>query len=56
MDSSDWPEVMPSTTYRGWPVLEQRPEESEDLSVSYQRLIDVLDNETGCRSSVTRLE
>ncbi|EIU3605429.1 MULTISPECIES: hypothetical protein [Pseudomonas] len=47
MDSSDWLEVMPTATYRGWPVLEQRPEESEDLSLSYQRLLDVLDNETG---------
>ncbi|OKR64411.1 hypothetical protein BH599_30035, partial [Pseudomonas aeruginosa] len=47
MDSSDWLEVMPTATYRGWPVLDRRPEESEDLSLSYQRLLDVLDNETG---------
>lgn len=41
---SDWPEVMPATLYRGWPVLEQRPDENEDLTSSTQRLLSQLDN------------
>ncbi|MCP8465186.1 hypothetical protein NK553_14635 [Pseudomonas sp. ZM23] len=41
---SDWPEVMPSTLYRGWPVLEQRPDENEDLTSSVQRVLSQLDN------------
>lgn len=45
MEPSAWPEVMPlATTYRGRPVLEQRPDESEDLTSSYQRLLSTLDN------------
>ncbi|RCH01933.1 hypothetical protein CSC36_6591 [Pseudomonas aeruginosa] len=39
MEPSAWPELMPATTYRGRPVLEQRPDESEDLTSSYQRLL-----------------
>ncbi|MGV8664248.1 hypothetical protein ACV357_34965, partial [Pseudomonas aeruginosa] len=35
---------MPATMYRGRPVLEQRPDESEDLTSSYQRLLSTLDN------------
>src|SRR5690606_21414246 len=30
--------------YRGWPVLEQRPEESRDLTLAYERLLRELDN------------
>ncbi|HCK4814184.1 hypothetical protein R4K01_06880 [Pseudomonas aeruginosa] len=44
MEPSSWPEVMPATMYRGRPVLEQRPDESEDLTSSYQRLLSTLDN------------
>ncbi|MBN0788719.1 hypothetical protein JTM05_39420, partial [Pseudomonas aeruginosa] len=44
MEPSAWPELMPATTYRGRPVLEQRPDESEDLTSSYQRLLSTLDN------------
>lgn len=40
---SDWPEVMPATLYRGWPVLEDRPDEAEDLTSSFQRLQAELD-------------
>lgn len=41
---SDWPATMPSTQYRGWPVLEDRPDESEDLTSSFQRLLSELDS------------
>ncbi|PHR68509.1 hypothetical protein [Alcanivorax sp.] len=43
---STWPQTHVLPEYRGWPVLEIRPEESRDLSLSYQRLINVLDNGT----------
>lgn len=43
-DACDWPAVMPATLYRGRPVLEMRPEESEDLTSSYERLLLTLDS------------
>lgn len=45
-EPSDWPAIMPSTLYRGDPVFSDRPEESEDLTSTYQRLLDVVDNRT----------
>jgi hypothetical protein len=42
----------PATTYRGWPVLTARPDETEDLTLAMQRLQQVVDNATG-RQSVT---
>lgn len=47
MEACDWPSVMPATLYRGLPVLETRPEESEDLTAGYQRLQLLLDNQAG---------
>lgn len=47
MEPSDWPALAPATTYRTYPVLEQRPDESEDLMSSMQRLLRELDNSTG---------
>lgn len=44
VEVTDWPAVMPATTYLGWPVLDQRPDESEDLTHSFQRLLSVLDS------------
>lgn len=41
---SDWPAVLPATLYRGRPVLEARPDESEDLTSTYERLLLTLDN------------
>ena len=46
VESCDWPAAMPTTLYRGWPVLEERPDESEDLARAYQRLLLELDNGT----------
>ncbi|MDN6856981.1 hypothetical protein QO207_10315 [Pseudomonas sp. CAN2814] len=43
MELTDWPAVMPASSYRGWPVLEQRPDESQDLTHSFERLIRALD-------------
>lgn len=41
---SAWPEVMPATLYRGRPVIEDRPDETEDLTSSFQRLQTELDS------------
>jgi len=41
---SDWPEMMPTTLYRGWPVLEERPDETENLTSQFQRLVTELDS------------
>lgn len=41
---SNWPAVLPATLYRGYPVLEQRPEESEDLTSSFERLTQLFDS------------
>ncbi len=43
---SAWPVSHVLPEYRGWPVLELRPDESRDLSLSYERLLKVLDNGT----------
>lgn len=47
LDNCDWPETLPATTYRGRPVLEHAPEESEDLTSSYERLLSTLDSGMG---------
>lgn len=44
MEPCGWPAALPSTLYRGRPVLEERPEESEDLTSRFQRLLLTLDN------------
>jgi hypothetical protein len=44
MEPSDWPEIMPATLYRGWPVLETPPDESEDITSQYERLLSTLDS------------
>lgn len=44
VEPSDWAAIMPETLYRGWPVWDARPDESEDLSHSFERLLSVLDN------------
>ncbi|MDH0290577.1 hypothetical protein N7414_15745 [Pseudomonas sp. GD04087] len=38
MEACYWPEVLPSTQYRGRPVLEERPDESEDLTSTVERI------------------
>lgn len=43
---TSWPVSHVLPEYRGWPVLEIRPEESRDLSLSYERMLKVLDNGT----------
>lgn len=44
MEPSDWPAVLPATLYRGRPVLEQRPDESADLTANFARILATLDN------------
>lgn len=43
----DWPGELPATLYRGYPVLEQRPDVGEDLTVTFNRSLDLADVETG---------
>ncbi|ASK91045.1 hypothetical protein KWH04_01195 [Xanthomonas campestris pv. trichodesmae] len=44
VEACSWPATPPTTLYRGVPVLEEVPDESEDLSRQYQRLLTLLDN------------
>lgn len=43
----DWPEAWPNETYRGLPVLAERPDESEDLTHARERLLLTIDNAVG---------
>lgn len=43
----EWPALFPSETYRGFPVFADRPDESEDLTTAWERMLRVLDNGTG---------
>ncbi|EED67961.1 hypothetical protein SR914_23425 [Comamonas testosteroni] len=42
-----WPAELPVTLYRGKQVLESRPDESDDLTLGYERLTQRLDNQVG---------
>ena len=44
LDVCDWPAEMPAAEYQGFPVLEQHPEESTNLTHSFARLLLELDN------------
>nr|WP_308006605.1 hypothetical protein [Xanthomonas albilineans] len=44
VDACAWPATTPATIYRGVPVIEEVPDESEDLSRQYQRMLTLLDN------------
>jgi len=44
MEPCTWPELMPATLYRGKPVWDRRPDESEDLSIAAERLMLSLDS------------
>lgn len=46
-EACDWPELAPAQTYRGLPVYAPRPEESEDLTSTFERLLTTLDNARG---------
>ena len=43
-EPSDWSSALPAVMYRGRPVFELRPDESEDLTLNYERLLQTLDN------------
>lgn len=46
-EAVDYPESMPATSYRGFPVFEDKPDETNDLTHSHERLLQQLDNSTG---------
>jgi hypothetical protein len=43
----DWPPALPATRYRGFPVLEHRPDETRDPSAILARRFDLLDSDVG---------
>lgn len=47
VEPCDWLAIMPPTAYRGRPVLEQAPDESEEPSFDWERAQLRLDNPTG---------
>ncbi len=44
VEECDWPEWLPTTLYRGRPVWDRRPDDSENLTNSAQRLRSTLDS------------
>lgn len=46
-EAVDHPTTLPATIYRNYPVLEEKPNEQNDLTHSYERLLAQLDNKTG---------
>lgn len=46
-EAVDHPKALPATIYRNYPVLEEKPNEQNDLTHSYERLLSQLDNKTG---------
>lgn len=46
-EAVDHPKSLPTTIYRNYPVLEEKPNEQNDLTHSYERLLAQLDNKTG---------
>lgn len=45
--ANDYAATMPTATYRGAPVLEDRPEWSDKPTTQYNRDVDLIDNDTG---------
>jgi hypothetical protein len=43
----DWPAVAPPATYLGYPVLETRTDEPEDIAATHGRQMTTIDNDTG---------
>lgn len=43
----DWPAELPASAYLGRPVLEDRPDWADDVPMSYARITDQVDAETG---------
>ncbi|WP_314338843.1 hypothetical protein [Acinetobacter guillouiae] len=46
-EAVDHPKALPTTIYRNYPVLEEKPNEQNDLTHSYERILAQLDNKTG---------
>ena len=44
VEAGDWAAALPATLYRGYGVLEQKPDESEDITAQYSRLLATLDS------------
>lgn len=47
VEPCDWPVATGLPQYRGYPVLENSPDDSAQMEASYTRLANVIDNDTG---------
>jgi len=47
MEACEWPALMPASTYRGLPVWDRRPDDSQDLTLAAERLMSTLDSGLG---------
>lgn len=47
MEPCDWPAIAPTALHLGIPVLEQRPDESEDPTAAFDRWVEIIDGGTG---------
>lgn len=46
LTDADWPELV-TTLYRSFPVIDKAPDESDELTLTYNRLLNIIDNGTG---------
>jgi hypothetical protein len=54
VEACDWAAAAPATVYRGLPVLTERPDEDEDLTSQYLRLLGTIDNDVGVPAVIDR--
>lgn len=52
VEACDWPAIPPVETYRDKPLYLEHPEESENLTTTYQRVLEFVDNATGVPRNV----
>lgn len=53
VEPCDWTAVAPAVVYRGYPVYDTPPEESDDLTSEYQQLLLTLDSGMGAAALIT---
>lgn len=53
VEPCDWTAIAPAVMYRGYPVYDATPEESDDLTSEYQQLLLTLDSGTSAAALIT---
>lgn len=53
VEPCDWTAIAPAVTYRGYPVYDTPPDESDDLTSEYQQLLLTLDSGMGAAALIT---